>query len=407
MFYVLISAVALGNGLSDGVFSNYFKEVYQVTAFQRGLIEFPRELPGMLCVLVIGVLGFMGDLKVAFIAQLLAAIGITVLGLFTPTFSMMLIFLFINSMGMHLFMPLQDSIGMSMAGSSLIGRHMGRYSSIRAGFSLLSALLVFFGFRTGFFSFNTDVKLIFLISAGAFAFALFMTVVMMKKVKPPQSPKREMRFVFRKQYKYFYLLTILRGVQKQIAYVYGTWVIVDILLKRADTIALLSITIGFISIFFLNLMGRWMDQFGIKNMMFVEAVSFIGIYLVYGFFVWGISSGTLSSQGYAMWMIYLIFVLDRLSMQMGMVKSIYLRSIAVNKEDVTATLSMGVSLDHLVSIIAAIGGGFVWANWGSHWVFIMAAVFSLGNLFVAYRVDPENEKAEAERVREELGNVSV
>jgi len=49
LFFVLVAAVALGNGLSDGVYSNYFKEVYQITAFQRGLIEFPRELPGLCC----------------------------------------------------------------------------------------------------------------------------------------------------------------------------------------------------------------------------------------------------------------------------------------------------------------------------------------------------------------------
>jgi hypothetical protein len=52
-------------------FKMYYKKVYYVTAFQRGFIEFPRELPGLLCVLVIGTLGFLGDLKVAFIAPLL------------------------------------------------------------------------------------------------------------------------------------------------------------------------------------------------------------------------------------------------------------------------------------------------------------------------------------------------
>src|SRR5665647_1958953 len=119
MFFILISAVSLGNGLSDGVYSNYFKEVYQITAFQRGFIEFPRELPGLLCALMIGILGFLGDLRVSFIAQVLAIIGVTMLGLFTPTFGVMLIFLFINSMGMHLFMPLQDAIGMTLAPLSL------------------------------------------------------------------------------------------------------------------------------------------------------------------------------------------------------------------------------------------------------------------------------------------------
>ena len=151
MFFVMVSAISLGNGLSDAVYSNYFKEVYNVTAFQRGLIEFPRELPGLLCAFVIGILGFLGDLRVAFIAQILALVGVTMLGIFTPVFAVMLIFLFTNSMGMHLLMPLQDSIGMSLAEKDQIGRRMGQYSSIRAAFSLVAAVLVYFGFRTGFF----------------------------------------------------------------------------------------------------------------------------------------------------------------------------------------------------------------------------------------------------------------
>ena len=157
LFFVLVAAVALGNGLSDGVYSNYFKEVYQITAFQRGLIEFPRELPGLLCAVVIGALSFLGDLKTAFIAQILSIIGVTVLGLFTPTFAVMLIFLFINSMGMHMFMPLQDAIGMSLAEPNQVGKRMGQFFSTRAAFNLIAALLVFFGFRYGFFG-HSDVS---------------------------------------------------------------------------------------------------------------------------------------------------------------------------------------------------------------------------------------------------------
>ncbi len=407
MFFVLISAVSLGNGLSDGVYSNYFKEVYQVTAFQRGFIEFPREMPGLLCALMIGILGFMGDLRVAFIAQVLAIVGVTMLGLFTPPFGIMLIFLFINSMGMHLFMPLQDAIGMSLAEPHQIGRRMGQYFSVRAAFSLIAAALVFFGFRTGFFAFDTSTKWVFIVAAGAFVCATIMTVVMIQRIKPRRSAPRKLNLVLRKQYRYFYLLTILHGVQKQIAYVYGTWVIVDLLLKKADTIALLTIVVGFISIFFLNILGRWMDKFGIKRMMYIDALTFIGVYVIYGFVVWGITSATVPSQGLAIWIVYLLFVMDRLSMQIGMVKSIYLRSIAWDQDEVTSTLSMGISLDHVVSIIAAIAGGYVWTQWGSHWVFFFAAAISLGNLYVAYRVQPDKEKEVAEKMRMELQNISV
>jgi MFS family permease len=399
LFFVLVAAVALGNGLSDGVYSNYFKEVYQITAFQRGLIEFPRELPGLLCAVVIGALGFLGDLKTAFIAQILSIIGVTVLGLFTPTFAVMLIFLFINSMGMHMFMPLQDAIGMSLAEPNQVGKRMGQFFSTRAAFNLVAALLVFFGFRYGFFSFATSVKWIFLVSAMAFAFASIITLIMISRVGPTKKVFRTNKLVIHKQYRYFYMLTILHGVQKQVAYVYGTWVIVDLLLKKADTLALLAITVGFISIFFLSIIGQWMDKYGIKKMMYVDALTFIGVYIVYGFVVWGITSKVLPSSGWSIWIVYLLFVLDRLSMQIGMVKSIYLRSIAFNDQDVVSTLSMGISLDHIVSIMAAIAGGFVWSVWGSQWVFFFAAFFSLGNLYVAYKVQPEKERALAETMR--------
>jgi MFS family permease len=407
MFFILISAVALANGLSDGVYSNYFKEVYQITAFQRGVIEFPRELPGLLCAFVIGAIGFLGDLRVAFIAQILATIGVTVLGLFTPTFAVMLVFLFINSMGMHLFMPLQDAIGMSLAEPNQIGKRMGQYSSVRAAIGLIASLLVFFGFRTGFFTFNTSVKWIFLVAAAAFVFAAVMSALMIKRIKPHRAAPQKLKLVLRKQYRYYYLLTILHGVQKQIAYVYGTWVIVDLLLKKADTLALLSIVVGFISIFFLNMIGRWMDKFGIKKMMYVDALTFIGVYVIYGFVLWCISSGILPKEGISVWIVYLLFVMDRLSMQIGMVKSIYLRSIAWNEDEVTSTLSMGTSLDHVISIIAAMAGGFVWSRWGSHWVFFMAAAFSLGNLYIAYRVQPDKEKEIAEKMRFEARKVEA
>ena len=86
LFLILISVVALGNNMGDSVFSNYFKEVYNVTASQRAFIEFPRELPGLLCALVIGGLSFLGDVKTVVVTQILASISLMALGLLTPPF---------------------------------------------------------------------------------------------------------------------------------------------------------------------------------------------------------------------------------------------------------------------------------------------------------------------------------
>ena len=127
----------------------------------------------------------------------------------------------------------------------------------------------------------------------AFAFASIITLIMISRVGPTKKVLRTNKLVIHKHYRYFYMLTILHGVQKQVAYVYGTWVIVDLLLKKADTLALLAITVGFISIFFLSIIGQWMDKYGIKRMMYVDALTFIGVYIVYGFVVWGITSKVL------------------------------------------------------------------------------------------------------------------
>ncbi len=386
LFFIMISAAALGNGLSDSVYSNYFKEVYRVTTTQRALIEAPRELPGLLCALVIASLSMLGDARISLIAQVFSCAGLVALGLFTPSYGIMLIFLFINSMGMHLFMPLSDSMGMALAEPGQVGHRIGQYASLKMAFGFIAGLTVFFGFRFKVFSFQTPVNLLFMLGSGAFLIAAIAAALLVKRRASVFTGTKRTKLVFRKQYRYFYLLTMLHGVQKQIAFVFGAWVIVELLLKGADVMSLLLIASSFISIFFMRAIGRWIDHFGIKRMMYVDALTFIFVYVLYGFVVWGITARVLPEAGWPVMLIYALFVLDRLSMQIGVVKSVYLRSIAVNREEITNVLSTGISLDHVVSILAAQLSGFIWTIWGPQWVFFLAAFFSLGNLFVAWRV---------------------
>ena len=116
-FYLLIATVltALAAGLSEGTFGNFYMEVYNVSPSQRGFIEFPREIPGLIAVVVISIMSFMGEIRLAIVAQLLSVVGLILLGVFTPPFALMLVFLFVNSLGMHMFIPLYDSLGMSLA----------------------------------------------------------------------------------------------------------------------------------------------------------------------------------------------------------------------------------------------------------------------------------------------------
>lgn len=393
LYFIIIALTALGLGLSNDVISNYFKDAYQVTAYQRGVIEFPRELPGLLLIFVVASLSFLSNIRMAMIAQILSIIGITVLGLFTPTFGVMLVFIFINSLGMHLFFPLQDSIGMSLIKDENIGKRMGQYKGVSTAFAMLASIFVFIGFRVGFFSFTTPIKWIFIISASILVVVFILFIVLEKINKEPIRNNNKFKFIFRKEYKYYYILVIMYGVQKQMMMVYGPWVLIELLSKKADTLAILGIIGSFIGIFFIPAVGKWMDRFGIKALLYVDALSFIGVYLIYGFLSAGFSTGKLALFGLPVILTYSLFILDRMSNQLGMVRTIYMRSIAVEVSDITPTLSLGISMDHFVTIISAYLCGIVWSVWGPQYIFFFAAALSLVNLYVATKVKGKTKVA--------------
>ena len=200
LFFIISALIGLGMGLSDSVYSNYFKDVYDVTALQRGLIETPRELPGMLLLVMTSLAGFLGDLRLAIIAQLLCAAGVLVLGLWTPPFGLMLVFLFINSTGMHLYMPLQESIAVSLIKDGKTGSWLGKFTGFRTAFVMVAGLLVFFGFGSGFLSFNNPI-VIFIIAAACSAVAALLFIKMRRNAgEVYEKGKPKFRFVFKKRY---------------------------------------------------------------------------------------------------------------------------------------------------------------------------------------------------------------
>lgn len=383
VFLWMIALATLGASLASSVLSNYFNEVYQVTAAQRGFIEFPRELPGVLTILVIAGLSAFSDSKLLLVAQALSIFGILTLGLITPSYSVMLLFIFINSLGQHMNMPLQDAIGMELMDKDKMGRQMGQFKGITSAFFMISSIIIFFGFRFNVFSFQTEIKWVFVLSAAISLLTIPFILYLYKYVK---SKGHRVKFVFRKEYKYYYTLVVMYGVQKQIMLVYGPWVLISLLGKQSDTIALLGIIGSFAGIFFIPRLGKWLDKYGVRKLLFADALSFILVYIAYGVLAGGFTQGTFSKVGLPLMLTYALFVIDRMSNQMGMIRTVYLKKIAIDPSDVTPTLSLGLSLDHIVSIICAIISGIVWGKFGPQYIFYGTAALSLVNLFVAFKV---------------------
>ena len=383
IFVVISACTGFYTGIIDSILANYFKDAYSVTAEQRGFIEIPRELPGILSLFVITALSFLRDIRTAIIAQVFGVIGFVVLGLFHPTYGVMLVFIFIASLGQHMFMPLGDSIGLSLANRDNMGRVLGKFNGIRMAFGMIAGIICFFGFRTGVFHFDTPVT-IFLIVACAFLACAFLLYAMHAQIGAEiESQTDASKLVFRKEYMRYYVICALFGGRKQIMYVFSPWVLIALLDFKADAMSILGVIGCFIGIFFIPLIGKLIDNIGSRNVMIIEAACFIVIYIAYGLLSKWADEGRLIMTGVSMFLIYLLNICDRMSAQFYMVRSIYMKSIAIVPEDVTPSLSAGMAIDHILAIIGASLCGIVWDAWGPEYVFVIAGVLSLLNLIVA------------------------
>lgn len=382
IFVAVLALAALANGLGNSILSNYFNEVFHIDSVQRGLIEVPRESPGILCMVLVAALGGLGNLWMSVAAQLLVLAGMIVMGWCGPSYGVMLVFLFIHSLGMHLFMPLNDAISMDLAEHGREGATLGRFKGVYTLFSMVAAVLVFFGFRSGFFSFQTQTIMPFALGAAATAGAVVLLALMALSVKQTDGVKNH-KLLFRRQYLPYYMVTLAYGCQKRIKIVFAPWVIINLLGMGADTVALLTIVVHLAGSAIAPWIGRMLDKLGVRNMLWLESG-----YIAASFCIMGLLAAQLTGEtrGPLVWFVFAAYILCVLFEQFNMVHSYMMRSIALDPSEVTRTLSVGLSVDHVMAILASPLLGQVWDAWGVQYVFYIAAASALFQLAAASMV---------------------
>ena len=376
LFAAVLALTALANGLGSNIFSNYFNEVFHIDSVQRGFIEIPRESPGILCMVLVAALGFMGNLWMSVAAQALVLVGLIVMGWMSPDYGTMLVFLFIHSLGMHLFMPLNDAISMDLAEKGKVGETLGRFKGINTLFSMVAAVLVFLGFRMGFFSFRSGTILPFALGAVTTAAAIVLLVMMVCSMPRGEGVKNH-KLLFRKRYMPYYMVTLAYGCQKRIKIVFAPWVIINLLGQGADTVALLTIVVHLAGTWLAPVIGRMLDRLGVKKMLLLEALYIAVSFSVMGWLAGMLAGGSFGLRDPLTWMVYGAYVLCVLFEQFNMVHSYMMRSIALNPSEVTRTLSVGLSVDHVMAIIASPVMGMIWKAWGVQYVFAAAMLSAL------------------------------
>ena len=378
-FLLTILVIGLAHGLYRGVQDNYLAQIVHIDEFERGLVEFFRELPGLFLILILAAFYRFSETKVFKIGSAITLLGILGLLVSTPSAFAVVSFMVLYSVGEHILMPVQSTLTLHLAKEGQKGRALGIVSMMKHGgniFGFLAVTVLFFLFPG--FGINEDnavgFKIVFAIAGVLMAGAVFVSLLM----KDEGIAVRRHRLYFHRKFNKYYGLQIFYGARKQIFLTFAPYVL--ILYYGAST-SLISLLLGLCAVFgmlFSPLVGRLIDRLGYRTIMIADTLILVIVCLLYGF------SHRLFPKEIAFIVVSINFVLDSILTLGSMATNVYVQDIAEDTTEVTSTLSTGISVNHLISIIIALLGGYIWQQTGIEVLFTLAALLGIANsLFAA------------------------
>lgn len=376
-FIFLLISFLLGivSAVESTSMANRLYEDLNFTIMQRSFLETPRELPGLLTVVMIGLLNGLGDIKIAAAANIIGGIGLLAYGFVPAEFSLVLITLVIFSTGVHLYMPLSNSISMSFAEKDQYGKRLGEIQ----GLGNLSVILATGTLYLLYLSFNVSYTAVFAIGG----IAMIAVGVLFLMMSESHQIKSEKRFVLKREYSLYYMLSIVNGARKQITMTFLPWLIIVTFEQPVTTITFLFFIVCLVNIFFKPIIGNFIDKKGEKLALQLEAVLMAFVCLGLAF------AKTLFPFGVALAIVGACYVLDNLLLSGSMARATYVRRIATQPSDISRTLSMGVSLDHIVAMLIPLLAGYIWYANGANgymYVFLGGLILSAMNFSLASKI---------------------
>jgi predicted MFS family arabinose efflux permease len=379
LFAMASLVLGMAYSMIDATLNNFLNSRFELTGFERSFLEVPRELPGLLVVFVTALFWFLCSRRLSGFAMILGVIGALLIGFASPSYTVMVIWLFIYSLGQHLFLPIAPVIGMELARDGKTGQRLGQLNALRNLAAIMGSFTVYLGFRFLHFTFQTTFAL------AAVGFAIAAGLFFSMKPETPQRPGAFLKL--HKEYRLYYILAVLYGSRKQLFITFAPWVLVAIFQQPTQILATLITIGGIIGILFQPLLGWMVDHFGERIVLASEAVLLIFVCAGYGF------ARSILPESQAFLLVCACYLLDNMLMSVGMARSTYLKKIAKQPSDIQAALTAGVTIDHIFSISVALLGGLIWNKFGFQYVFLLGAGIALVNLFVTLQVRVPKESA--------------
>ena len=331
VFAVALFLVRFGQGLLNGARMNFFVETLGLSGGQVLWLEGIRELPGLALIFIAALtmrlpLSYQGAVSV-----LLTGLGYALYA-FVGSYTALLGAALVASFGFHLWTPLNSAIGMSLSSKENTGRVLGTLGSVGAlagiagmgAISLISRL------------FESMPLTNYNLAGGALIMLASLVLLALPKGLGATEAKPA-RILVKKRYWLYYLLIFFSGARKLVLGSFVTLVLVQepysLKVWQVSTLMLAS---SILSLLLSPYLGSLIDRFG-------ERVTTPVAYTVLA----------LCCLGYAtlpgLWMLLALWIVIKLAqpLSIGLATYVYRTAPA---EELTPTLSAGVTFDHITSV---------------------------------------------------------
>ena len=358
--------LSVGFAVYMTTFNNFIVEEIGIQPRQFGVLESIREIPGLLTVALIAVSIRLPAARLA--GSLLILMGIGIGAYFgVHTVGSLILASLVWSVGFHGWLPQRETLALTLSDAHK-GRRLGQLRSIDE-FGFLLAMALTFGF-IGFVGF----RWIFLAAGMAVilgGFAIF-------PVRVPAAITSEDRFVFRREYLTYYLLTFFQGCRRQIFVVFAVFSMVFVHGVTTEQIIVLMFVNTLLAVLAAPLVGGLIDRLGERKILSVAYSMLILIFWGYSF---------IQNK----WVLYALYCVDRLLFLASVSLSTYLNRIA-RTADLRPTISLGVTLNHVAAVTLPLVGGFLWDRFGYALIFQIGSVVAAIVLIIAQFIEPATTK---------------
>jgi predicted MFS family arabinose efflux permease len=257
---------------------------------------------------------------------------------------------------------------------------LGRISAVGQVGTFAALLMIFLLFHFHALSYRATFVIL-----GFVAFLGALAIIRFPHLHEGQlrqaAPKRQ-AIVFRKDYRYYYLLVFLDGARQQVFFSFGLWVLVNHFGLDVAQISLVMMAVTFGCMITVSRLGRMIDRQGERRSLSMINVAYIVALVGYA----------LSPTVLAACVFYCVYAIIAPLSYIG--ASTYLRKIAT-QADLAPSLAMGVTMQHAAAIVVPVAAGFILTYVGYQIPFYGACGVAVISVFVTLRLDPVKQKCAA------------